>query len=150
MWTWAFSSLNVKVLKVNPATLPAGQTSLWVSCPHRKEPLPLQNRGLKLWNSARCTDTHPATHWNQRTMTGAIYINIYIFFFFKCIFFSLLSLCQKENGWRQTLWLHVYLKALSNTRRVEQHRGSSFCLHFSMLTEREENFNWISLFPVAG
>lgn len=90
MSTWAFSSLNIKVLKVNPATLPAGQTSLWVSCPHRKEPLPLQNRGLFYSrNSARCTDTHPATHWNQRTMTGAIYIfkkKKLLFFFLSCLF----------------------------------------------------------------
>lgn len=64
-------------------------------------------------------------------------------------FFSFLPLWQKESGWRQTLWLHIHLKALSDAQRVEQHGGSSFYLHFCVLTGREENFNWISSFPVV-
>lgn len=112
---------------------------VWVNCAHRKEPLPLQNREVFYSrNPARRMHTHPATHWNQRTMMGAL-----------SLFFPLLPLWQKESGWRQTLWLHIHLKALSNARHVEQHGGSSFCLHFCVLTGREENFNWISSFPVV-
>lgn len=84
------------------------------------------------------------THIQQSTEIREQRQGLYIYYFF-----SLLPLWQKESGWRQTLWLHVHLKALSNAQHVEQHGGSSFCLHFCMLTGREENFNWISSFPVA-
>jgi len=141
MSAWAFLSLNIKAFKVNPATLPARQTSLWVNCAHREEPLPLQNREV-FYSRNSAGRTHARTSSNPLKSENNDRSYVYIFF-------SFLPLWQKESGWRQTLWLHVLLKALSNARCVEQHGGSSFCLHFCMLTAREGNFNWISSFPAA-
>lgn len=121
----AFSSLNIKVFKLNPVTLPAGQTSLWVSCAYGREPLPLELGGVQQQKPCQ-PHTRPccSTLKSENRSAG---------------FFSLLPLWQNQSGWRQTLWLHVHLKALSDSQCIEQHEGSSFCPHCCMLTAWEED-----------